>query len=240
MLWGKRKLKEDVRRTETLVELSLVILQCVYDEGGNERTVDRIIKDAKGSREFIAPFVREAIGPIWELAVKERPLNPVDLATPIDPGDRDVRVLPAVLNARWEPPQETMPFGNETYSLWHSYEALSPDDLEHLHFNNSRKVATLQELYWYIRGYEHWLGHCRIIAAGSRAHDKVYKPGGHQPLGQSSFPVAYVEDHNLSIDKTPVMSDGFERCFGPEYFYLIRNTCPDLKSYAQVHFGSCP
>lgn len=239
MLFGKRKLKEDIQRTEELAELSRMILQCIRDEGGNEGTIGRIIKDIKGHRQFVTPFVRKAIGPIWELAKQERALNSIDLATPIDPRDERVRVLPSVLEARWEPIQESLALP-VTYSLWHHYRPQSVSSIEDLHFNNGRQVATLQELYWYVRGYEHWLGHCRIIAAGSQSYEKEKQWDDDTRLGQSSFPVAYVDDGKIVIDKTRVPEDISEDCFGPEHFYLVSNTRPDLKSYSSLIFGSCP
>jgi len=240
MLWGKRKLKEDARRAERLAEMQRVILQCIYDNGGDDSAIEHIIEDAKDRRRFITPFAREAVGPIWELARQERLLNPIDLATPIDPENREVRVLPAVLSARWEPAQESFALGTATYSLWHSYRPYSISDVEDLHFNNGRQVATLQELWWYVRGYEYWLGQCRIIAAGSQSYEKEKQFDWDTRMGQSSFPIAYVENGALVIDKTPVVEDISERCFGPEHFYLVRNTRPDLKSYSRVFFGSCP
>ncbi len=239
MLFGKRRQKEDVRRTEILADLSRVILQCIHDEGGNEGTVYRIIEDAKGGRRLLTPFVRHAIGPIWELAEDDVKLDPINLATPIDPKNTDVKVTMAVLNACWEPPEDVMFFGNETYSLWHSCKSYSPGDVGHLSFNNGRELATLRELYWYVRRFgTSWLGRHRILAGGTREYQNKVEDWMHG--WPDSFPVAYVEGQGIVIDKTPVVSDISERCFGPEHFYLVRNTRPDLKSYSRVFFGSCP
>ena len=245
MLFGRRRLKEkeDVKRTERIAEMTRLILQNIHDEGGNDTAIGRIIEDAKasGRHDFTLPFIREAVGPIWELALKQTTLDVVDLATPIDPRDERVTVLPAVLEAKWEPPQASLQFGDAVYSLWHSREPYKVHDVEDLHFNNGRVVATLQELYWYVRRFGgDWLGHCRTIAAGSRSYEKPARDGWENRMGESSFPVAFVNNGNIVIDKTPVIKDIRERCFGPEYFYLVRNTRPDLEHYYQTHFGSCP